>query len=162
VNTKRDALLELAAGAVAGMAGTVPMTLAMDAMHRRLPESQRFPQDPALITHSLSEQAGIDERFDNAHGRRVTLTGHFAYGALMGALYATARHAFPLPSPALQGTCFGLLVWAGSYAGWLPATGLFPAPQERTLERNALGIAAHFVWGVATGLTEARLNPPRT
>jgi hypothetical protein len=50
-----------------------------------------------------------------------------------------------------SGVMFGLAVWAGSYLGWLPATGIRHHAKEDPPARNALMIAAHVVYGGATG-----------
>src|SRR5436190_911638 len=45
------------AGALAGLAATVPMTLAMELMYRQLPPRQRYPLPPRLITQRLARRA---------------------------------------------------------------------------------------------------------
>ena len=46
---------------------------------------------------------------------------------MVGALYVSVRTRLPLPI-VLKGMLFGLAIWAGSYLGWPPATGvLYPA-----------------------------------
>jgi hypothetical protein len=69
----------------------------------------------------------------------------------MGALYGPLSRAIPLPAP-LAGPAFGLAVWAANYLGVLPALGLLRPATEHPPRRNALMIAAHLVWGLATGL----------
>jgi hypothetical protein len=49
-----------------------------------------------------------------------------------------------------------MLVWAASYAGWLPAVNTLPPPQRRPAGRNLLLILSHLVWGAAT---EALASP---
>lgn len=43
-------LTPLIAGSVAGCVATLPMTLAMEAMHRQLPPEEQYPLPPREIT----------------------------------------------------------------------------------------------------------------
>jgi hypothetical protein len=114
-------------GSLAGLTATVPMTLAMEAMHGALPAGERYPLPPREITEVMTEGAG-----------------------LRGAC------ALRVP-PVAGGAAFGLAVWAGSYLGWLPAAGILRPASEHPARRNALMIAAHVVWGATTGLLVDRL-----
>jgi uncharacterized membrane protein YagU involved in acid resistance len=51
------------------------------------------------------------------------------------------------------GISFGLLVWAISYLGLLPALGLYPSPRKDTGRRTAIMVLAHIVWGAMLGTT---------
>ena len=44
----------LVTGAVAGLGATIPMTLAMEVMHRSLPQHERYPLPPREITRRVS------------------------------------------------------------------------------------------------------------
>ena len=141
-----------AAGGVAGLAATVPMTLAMTAMHRRLPARQRYPLPPRQITMNAARKAGVDVREDLDEEERtgLTLLAHFGYGTAVGALYGplAPKH---LGASVAGGVGWGLAVWAGSYLGLLPALNLLPPATRHPPRRNALMIASHVVWGAATG-----------
>ena len=66
-------------------------------------------------------------------------------------LYASlgrARRFAPEPIP---GILFGTLVWAVSYAGWVPAARILPPPQDDDPERVATMIGAHVVYGAVLG-----------
>ena len=63
----------------------------------------------------------------------------------------------PAP-PALKGAAFGLGVWSVSYLGLMPALGVLNPATEHPGRRNALMIAAHLVWGSATGILFDRLQ----
>lgn len=148
---------QLVAGALAGLAATVPMTAAMKLMHRRLPRGERYPLPPRRVTMSLADKAGVKQHLDESERRALTVAGHFAYGAAVGALYAPLARHVPLPPP-LAGATYGLAVWAVSYLGWLPAAGLIAPATRHPARRNALMIAAHLVWGAAAGALVDRLQ----
>jgi uncharacterized membrane protein YagU involved in acid resistance len=139
-------------GALAGLAATVPMTLAMVWMHRRLPEDEQYPLPPRQVTMNMAEAAGVVEReeLDESEKSGLTLAAHFGYGATVGALYGPVAHALPLP-PVASGVAYGLTVWAASYLGWLPAAGILSPATEHPARRTALMIAAHVVWGATAG-----------
>ena len=151
---------KLMLGALAGLAATLPMTAAMKLMHRRLPRGERYPLPPRQVTMRLTEKAGLREQLDEGERKALTVAGHFAYGAVVGALYAPLAHYVPL-APPLAGATYGLVVWAGSYLGWLPAAGLISPATEHPTRRNALMIAAHLVWGGAAGALMDHLEKRR-
>ena len=76
-------------GAAAGCAATVPMTLAMEAMHRQLPRGERYPLPPRLVTMRVAEQAGIKEQLDEEEREDLSLLAHYGMGTAMGALYGS-------------------------------------------------------------------------
>jgi uncharacterized membrane protein YagU involved in acid resistance len=142
-------------GLAAGLVATLPMTVSMLAMHRRLKFRNRYPLPPRIITTRLLGGSGgsaatIDE-VDDSELTALTLISHFAYGGACGALYAVGEKFLPGPRVA-TGVVFGLAVWAGSYLVWLPATGILAPATEHPRERVALMVAAHVVWGASTGL----------
>ena len=145
------------AGAVSGFAATVPMTAAMVAMHRRLPHRERYPLPPREITERATAAAPTEvrEQLDEPELTALALAAHFGYGAGTGAIYGALAPRVP-GLGVLKGVAFGLAVWAGSYLGYLPATGLFRPVDTEPPRRNALMIAAHVVWGASLGLLAER------
>ena len=141
----------LLTGAAAGFMATVPMSVAMMIMHKLLPPHEQYPLPPREITEEMAEKAGIEEEMTESEQTAATVVSHFAYGAAVGALYATVAGKMPV-SPALDGAIFGLGVWAGSYLGWLPAMGILRPATEHPARRNALMITAHLIWGSTTGI----------
>ena len=144
-------------GALAGLAATGPMTVAMKLMHERLPRGERYPLPPRQVTEGLAEKAGVNEQLDEEEREAATWVSHFAYGAACGALYGAVSGEKIDGHALLAGAGFGLAVWAGSYLGWLPAAGVLPPATEHPARRNALMIAAHVVWGATTGVAVERL-----
>ena len=141
----------LVSGTVAGAAATVPMTWAMELMHRLLPAHERYPLPPREVTEELTAKTNLDDRLNEAGHFWLSLASHFGYGAASGALYAGLLRDLP-GRPVVKGTAYGLAVWAGSYLGLLPALDLLPPATQHPPRRTALMVAAHLVWGSALGI----------
>ena len=148
-------------GALAGLAATAPMTLAMKLMHERLPREEQYPLPPRQVTEGMAEKAGVNEHLDEDDRKAATWASHFAYGAACGALYGALSGERTDSRPLLAGVGFGVAVWAGSYLGWLPAAGIISPATEHPARRNALMIAAHAVWGAGVGVALERLSGDR-
>jgi uncharacterized membrane protein YagU involved in acid resistance len=147
-------------GAFAGATASAPMTAAMLALHTFLPPSQRYELPPEQLTARVARRAGADAVADERRLRLpATALAHFGYGALMGAAYGLLAGALPGNAVA-RGLLWGVAVWTGSYAGWLPAVGLRRPPQEHPPEREALMVAAHLVYGLGTAALDAELRRP--
>src|SRR5205085_10232876 len=87
-NPERRVLMKrILLGAVAGLAATVPMTLAMKLMHEQLPGEEQYPLPPRQVTEGMAEKAGLGEHLDEEERAAATWVSHFAYGAACGALY---------------------------------------------------------------------------
>ncbi|HYG54267.1 MAG TPA: hypothetical protein VD965_03110 [Burkholderiales bacterium] len=143
-------------GALAGLAATAAMTLAMGALWRRLPRRERYPLPPREITSTLAARTGIERHLDERQRVDATLLSHFAYGAGAGALFPVLARRASVP----RGIAYGLGVWAASYLGWLPAMRVLRPATQHPAARNALMLAAHVVWGAmlainANGLRRA-------
>ncbi len=145
-------------GALAGLAATAPMTVAMKLMHEELPPAEQYPLPPRQVTEGMAEKAGVNEQLDEDERVAATWASHFAYGAACGALYGALSGERVDSHPVLAGVGFGVAVWAGSYLGWLPAAGIIAPATQHPPRRNALMIAAHVVWGATTGVALASLT----
>ena len=136
-------------GAAAGFIATAPMSLTMLLGWRMLPQPERYPLPPRLITEELSERAGIRGHLDENQLVGLTVFSHFGYGAVFGAIYAlfdgVSIHS------RLRGILAGLAIWVGSYLGWLPAVGVLRPATRHPWRRNLLMVIAHIVWGVTLG-----------
>ena len=75
----------------------------------------------------------------------------------MGATYGSFSRFVPAPAP-VKGIIFALLVWAGSYLGWLPAFDVSGSAPDQPLRRNVLMIGAHVVWGAVAGPIAAQFE----
>ena len=138
-------------GALAGFVATIPMTVFMLTTQRFLPRGQRYDLPPEILTKELAHRAHVRYRMNKGQILGATLVSHFGYGAAMGMLYALLGRKMSLPSAA-RGTLFGVLVWAGSYLGLLPLLGMSESGHREPARRNLMMIAAHVVWGSATGV----------
>lgn len=139
-------------GALAGLAATVPMTIAMELMHRLLPARQRYPLPPERITVKVADETSQEELVDQESERTLaTAAGHFGYGAAGGSAYAFTFHKLPLPL-LVKGPVYGLALWALSYLGWLPALGILTPATEHPPRRVTLMIVAHLIYGAGTAL----------
>jgi uncharacterized membrane protein YagU involved in acid resistance len=143
----------LITGALAGLFATIPMTLAMKAMHTRLPEHEQYPLPPRLIVESAAEQLEVEDDLQESDEYALTLISHFGYGAATGALYKAALELAEIEPNAVNGVAYGLGVWTMSYLGVLPAAGILTPATEHPARRNALMIAAHVIWGATLGAT---------
>lgn len=144
------------AGAAAGFVATAPMTVVMEGVRRLLPRHQQDPLPPRQITTRAAHAAGVGHALTEGEKEGATAATHFAFGAAAGAVYGLAARHLPL-GPAAGGVGFGLAVWAGSYLGWLPATGLYKHPADEPAGRHADMILSHVVWGVTLGLLTTAL-----
>jgi len=146
----------LLAGAIAGAVASAAHTVAMLGVRCMARGAQREPVPPVQVTAALARRAGVRPR--SAAGLRAAAALlHFGYGAAAGAVYGALHPHLP-SRPAASGIGFGLLVWAASYLGWLPAAGLIRPATREPLPRNAMMLLAHVAWGVALSGTLARLG----
>jgi uncharacterized membrane protein YagU involved in acid resistance len=145
-------------GALAGFVATIPMTLAMKALHTQLPPGERYPLPPRLIVESAAEKLDVEDDLREEDELVLTLASHFAYGAATGAIYCEGVEIQGMEPSAASGIVYGLGVWTVSYLGLLPGLGLLTPATEHPARRNALMIAAHIVWGAALGATARRIS----
>lgn len=141
-------------GGLAGLLATVVMTAVLFAAKAL---GLLYEEPPKEITKHAEQAAG-------AHPHRMSeeaftaswLVAHTAYGAGCGVVFSVTRRFLPGP-PVVRGVAYGLMVWAVSYLGFLPALGLYPSVEEDRDSRVAVMIAAHVVYGAALG----KADPPR-
>ena len=140
------------AGAAAGLAATVPMTVAMRAVQASLPAAQRHPLPPRRVTMRAARKVGLRPhlQLDESERRGLTLAAHSGYGAAAGGLFGAIAPR-NLPDAVSAGVGYGLLVWAASYLGLMPALGLHPPATREPAGRNLMMILAHVVWGATLG-----------
>jgi uncharacterized membrane protein YagU involved in acid resistance len=142
-------------GGIAGLVATLPMTATIRAVHRRLPDRERYPATPRELIDATA--GALDAPLPESTARDLTLSAHYAYGAAVGALVAAAAPRPSLPA----GAAAGAAVWAASYLGWIPAAGLLKPATEHPARRNAMMIAAHLVWGAALAAALHELHAER-
>ena len=143
------------AGATAGAAATVPMTMFWEVMHRRLDGEPPRPLPPREVAEALAVKAGVNRHLDEVQMERLAMALHFGYGTLTGALFGGLAPRNPARRVA-AGMLFGLGVWTASYLGWLPAAGVRHSPRWDQPARTKLIIASHLVWGACAGALLSR------
>lgn len=159
-------------GAAAGAAATMAMSMLMLVAQRSGLLGRTPPRH--IVEHTLSH-LHIRTKVSRRNRQLLTAVAHFGFGAAQGALYAAlhqwvARHPQPpleAPRPeitvapsAATGVPFALLVWAVSYAGWIPALGILPSPARDRPGRPMSMVLAHVVYGVALASILKRLRHP--
>lgn len=127
-------------GALAGFVATMPMTAVMSRLLGTLPAGERYPLPPRELSQDLPSLG--------AERSTATLVYHFLYGAAAGALFGAISRR---PGPGL-GAGYGVLVWCGSYLGWIPGSHRLVPATRHPARRNCLMLAAHLVWGAALAL----------
>jgi uncharacterized membrane protein YagU involved in acid resistance len=141
---------DIARGAAAGAIATLAHTAVME-IARRMGVLGEPP--PKKITRAV---AGVEE--SGAALNLTTVALHFGFGAVTGALYA-ALHPRPESVTVGSGIRFGTLVWTSSYAGWVPALGIMPMPQnDQKKGRPPAMIAAHWAYGAVLAASLRRLR----
>ena len=145
------------ASGVAGLIATLPMSAAMKKMKELLPWWQRAPLPPYRVTRQLEKAIGIEDKINDTQHQTATAVAHFGYGAAAAVPFAALAYRLPLPTT-MSGILYGLLVWAGSYLGWLPIVGVMEPATKHPWQRNALMIVAHLVWGSTLGLIYGALR----
>ena len=138
---------QYAAGALAGFLATIPMSIAMAGLHRRLPPELQYPLPPYGITSTFLAKTGVRPAFSITQERYTTLALHFGFGAFAGALAPLVLR--PSHLSLAKGACYGVGVWAASYQGWVPGLGLHRAATQQPRERVGLMVAVHLVWGAS-------------
>ena len=147
----------VARGAMAGALGTLLMTpvqlLGLEPSSRR--DHARWM--PRQVFTGLAQRLGFAHRTAGDERTALASAAHLAYGAAFGALYALWRGTRGGNVP--SGLAFGLAVWAGNYAGVLPAARIVPPPDEEHPAQTARLVAAHIVYGTVLGLATGRGEP---
>lgn len=143
-------------GAAAGSVATVAMSGVMAAA-RAAGVLGEAP--PRILAHRAASAAG--GRPDSRGARDLlAVLAHLGFGAIGGAAYALVRRRIPSGPGPLAGAVWGLLVWAVSYRGWIPALGLLPPPSRDRRGRPTAMVVAHVVYGAALGALTDRWQPP--
>ncbi|NUW29841.1 hypothetical protein HTZ77_00115 [Nonomuraea sp. SMC257] len=142
-------LRHLVNGAIGGALATAAMSTVMVAGQRA---GLMGDQPPKRIVRAILP--GHPRKPKPGEGVLAT-AAHFAFGMGSGALFGVltrGRGRVPL------GVLYGLAIWYGSYAGWVPRlTTLPPAHRDRP-GRQAVMAAGHVVYGVALANAVNRLD----
>jgi uncharacterized membrane protein YagU involved in acid resistance len=145
-------------GAMGGIIGTWAMTVAAQALYRRLPEREKYPLPPREITQVVlkPEFEPSPETFEDQALAVKALAAHFAYGAACGTLFTLA--GMHESQAVARGMAYGVGVWAVSYLALMPALRILEPATRHPLRRNALMLSVHLVWGGILGLSSRSLD----
>jgi hypothetical protein len=156
-------LAAVAAGLLAGAAGTVCLDTVQYLRHRRAggrksPLAWEFAPvetwdqapDPGQVARRVIEGFTRRKLPDRAAWPLSTAM-HWAYGSGAAAVYGVAAGSLPRPRPA-YGLPFGAAVWAADYV-ILPAGGLYQPLWKYDAKTLAWDLAGHLAYGAGTGAT---------
>lgn len=133
-------------GARAGLMATGWMSLVM-LLARKLAPTPKLP--PRKIVEATVNVA-TDKPVNTSFIKAASVAAHFAFGATAGGIFANLQPRLRLSSlPA--GIAYGLLIWAGSYKGWIPALKILPPPSRDNPARARTMLLAHVVYGAVLG-----------
>src|SRR5438046_1898686 len=107
-------------GAVAGLVGTVTMSLAVAAGYASGKLEKPPPKEIVERTTSL---VGVRHAMEQETIDAAWVAAHFGYGAAGGAIFALMQRVLP-DWPLVNGLIYGGTVWMLSYVGLLPRLGL--------------------------------------
>lgn len=144
-----------AKAALAGLLAVIPMTVVM-LLGQKQASGKSRPLPPEKVTANAVEKLDLDQEFPpySSSFQRLFLIGHFGYGSITGALYPFFSNRFPRVRPMVKGMGFGLLIWALSYPGWIPAVGLWRRSKATSKENSFSLILSHLVWGASLSLVD--------
>jgi uncharacterized membrane protein YagU involved in acid resistance len=148
---------DLVAGCLAGLGATIPMTAVMLVLHYLLPQRRKVPLEPLQVSQKLLA-AGDVEPVTQEGANAVAAIAHLSFGATCGMVRPPLRQI--VGRRATRGPYYGLMIYAASYAGWLPMLGILRPPQRRPWQRNVILLASHLTWGIALDLIEKQLTQP--
>ena len=149
---------DIGRGAAAGLLGGLLAAGAMSLAHRLLaepsPEAQAAksagPEDPTIkVASAATRLAGY--RLQKEHKAWAGSIVHYAFGAVVGALYGAMAEIAPRATTAL-GLPFGAAVWLGAHVVAVPALGLAESPAHQPLGKEAGEFALHLLYGSITEL----------
>src|SRR4051794_33203989 len=147
----------ICAGALAGCAATVPMTVVMADLYQAPLRRPKHAFPPRQITEEALAEVSLADDLSEPAKKQLTAVAHFGFGSTMGAAYSLLPQRYLSDHPLASGITFGLVVWGANYVGLLPALGSEAAATEETERRNAVMIVAHIVWGAAVGCLTKQL-----
>lgn len=156
----KSPFIKLVQGAGAGLVATLPMTLFMRSAWKRLPAGEQYALPPRQITREVIRPRRF-WRMKPENQTALTLLLHFLFGAAAGSVYGLVEDKIPIRST-VKGPLAGMVVWSGSYLGWIPALGILPPATAHPWRRNILMIVAHLIWGVALGGLAGVTNSEKT
>jgi uncharacterized membrane protein YagU involved in acid resistance len=140
--------------------GGAVMTVLMTEIAPRLVPDELLPSRPAPLRVIDRAEELTGSQAAPREEKVAALTAHLGYSAASGAAYALLAPSLrsrDVPAPA-AGAAFGLLVWAISFEGLLPALGVMPRTTQHPSVRWPAPLAGHAVFGVVTAVVTQGLE----
>jgi uncharacterized membrane protein YagU involved in acid resistance len=119
-------------------------------------DQQNQPDDATIKTAEMISEGIFGHRLSREEKKVAGPAVHYAFGAVMGALYGAGVEAAPVARAGF-GSAFGAVVFVGADEIAIPALGLSPNVHA-PLSKHLYGFASHLVYGLAT---EAVRRPVR-
>jgi uncharacterized membrane protein YagU involved in acid resistance len=135
---------------IAGLISTLCMTVVMELLYKVLPHDEQYPLPPEEIA-TVAETKFFGKPLNKSQHMAFTWVSHFGYGITLAGIYYLIAQYLPF-IPLLNGILYGVLVWIGSYLGWLPALNVLRSATKFPRARNSLMILSHLVWGAILGV----------
>jgi uncharacterized membrane protein YagU involved in acid resistance len=156
------------AGAVGGLVGSWMMnevspviekiaSAAGNGHQQRQTASSEEPEDATMITAEKISKAVAGIRLTKEQKKKGGTIVHYAFGALMGALYGAATEILP-PVRSLAGLPFGAALFVGVDEVMLPVAGIAKMPNEYPPSSHLSGLGQHLVYGVTTEFVRRTLR----
>ena len=158
-STHRNALADLALGALASAAGTWIMGKTTTFLYEQEDSKARRREDQARGDKSAYEIAAekaaglVGRKLSKKERKKLGSAIHWATGIGSGVLYALLRRRLGgrgLGRDLGAGTLFGTAVWFLLDEVANPALGLTPGPTAFPWQAHARGLAGHLALGLAT------------
>jgi len=106
-------------------------------------------EDATMRTADRISQALQGHHLTKAEKKKAGPVVHYAFGALMGAVYGASVEVNPAAN-ALAGIPFGAILFAAADEVVLPVLGLSDKPAAYPLSTHVYGLVSHAVYGVTT------------
>lgn len=137
-------------GSVAGSIATLLMTIFMRVTQLTGLYHDELP--PTKVTRAALDVTETEQHVSPEGETMLTGITHWLFGMVCGAIFGVLHRLLRsvLPAP-LHGIIFGLLVWAVSYMGWVPAAGILPQPWNQPGAHGLMPMLAHVVYGGTLG-----------
>ena len=153
----------VARGAIAGLVGGLLAAGAMSVAHRILSDLDRKaeapspkPEDPTVtVARAATGLAGYT--LAEHQKPRVGAAVHYAFGAVVGAVYGAVAEIAPIVTTAF-GVPFGIGVWFGAHVVVVPAMGLSDPPTRQPVGKEAEEFGLHVVYGAVTEIVRRLLR----
>jgi len=108
-------------------------------------------EDPTMTTAEKISETVADIKLNKQQKKKGGTVVHYAFGAVMGAVYGAAAEVAP-PVKSLAGLPYGAALFVGADEIALPALGLSKKPTQYPLSRHLSGLGQHLVYGATVEL----------